>query len=1172
MRDYRIECAMVTNVFDDITPDVVGGVSWRKGIFDHGPRALVAGPGSMNFELLNMARNASGRPSWLSSSQGRYSPGHANVWTDASPSADTDGVFKHGRVVRLRVGADYHYQQLVIAHGAQVYYRLDEVNGTTANDDAGRTLVLNGTYTGTFTSRRADGPFPDATLGVTLDGSTNYIASTATQDNLGAAGRWAMEIWFKTSTTGANQPLINRDNAGTSRPQLRVSTGNKLQLVSNDGSTTTTVTGDTTVTDGEWHLAHATFDGRNLRVYLDGALDATAVAANNFDDGTSAVFEIGVHNAADFFTGSLKDVALYNHCLSASQIQEKYEARTSPYNVGYADMVILNNPVAYYRLGDVATANYALQSEDLSTTWTTTNASVSTNVSAVPGRISATADRILEDTTNGLHHATQTGLSTDLPSTGSVYLRVKARSYPDGENARNVRLYLQQNGSNFGSALFNLATGAVISEADNGNISIVDSSITSLGDGWYACYIEIDQTSAAIDEARILLLNGSTATYAGDDGTSGIEVGEVHVWHPLYSDTYVATTTAVVENDQAVEEIASEDGTYSGGVTYGVSGALSDGDTAVTFDGTDGLVTTPIDETDVPNTAWSLAAWVKTTSATFQNVISRGNSRPVVYVTSSGFGQVQNNDGSTTKSVTGTTDVADGAWHFLVATYDGTTLTLYVDATSEGTPVAANGYDDAVNNVFLVGGANSGSFDFNGEIDEPAFFDYALTATQISTMYAARTSTLIQDAGKVWYPFLGTLDMIEPEPGTTGPQRVRCSAVDWMGQLADSQPALDIFFEDPTQDPPESFAHHTGELFADLKDDVDNTTPFGTFTFGTQDNVIMIAFDDLGGRRARGTEIAQKICETDLSLFYDRGDGRAGQTVEVLSPSSRSSAASSPDATFAESELRAEGGIEVPSARGRSINDVTVRINPQRIDSANVIATVNRPIPVKQGVGRTIWVDHKDPNNTLLIAGAKGVITPASTTDFTGNSQSDGGGTDRTSEVSVTATAEAVRTKLEWSVTGMNNVWVRGPSGGSEGPQLRGEAIVRDGVIEFNDPRADSIAEFGRKDVVIEASYNFFPEYAEAMAESIADTYEDLTNVPTVVRPNTGVHSVFRKALNVDIGSGIVVSEALTGVDAQAVIVYGVEGEIFDNVYRVSWTVEPALDTTAIDNVDFGTS
>jgi hypothetical protein len=45
-------------------------------------------------------------------------------------------------------------------------------------------------------------------------------------------------------------------------------------------------------------------------------------------------------------------------------------------------------------------------------------------------------------------------------------------------------------------------------------------------------------------------------------------------------------------------------------------------------------------------------------------------------------------DGGAVKTVTSSTDVTDGTWHHLVATYDGT-LRLYVDGASQGTPLAA---------------------------------------------------------------------------------------------------------------------------------------------------------------------------------------------------------------------------------------------------------------------------------------------------------------------------------------------------------------------------------------------------------------------------------------------------------------------------------------------------
>ena len=70
-------------------------------------------------------------------------------------------------------------------------------------------------------------------------------------------------------------------------------------------------------------------------------------------------------------------------------------------------------------------------------------------------------------------------------------------------------------------------------------------------------------------------------------------------------------------------------------------------------------------------------------------------------------------------------------WTYVVATFDGGTLTLYVDAVeqdSSTTPIVI----PATSKPFAVGARNGGTWLwFNGSIDEVAIYDRALDRTQL---------------------------------------------------------------------------------------------------------------------------------------------------------------------------------------------------------------------------------------------------------------------------------------------------------------------------------------------------------------------------------------------------------------------------------------------------------
>jgi hypothetical protein len=91
------------------------------------------------------------------------------------------------------------------------------------------------------------------------------------------------------------------------------------------------VRGSTSVADALWHFAVFTYDGTNLRMYLDGAADATAVAASpGPDSGAACLAAIGTGmNKANTtcvgdFNGEICHVAIWSAALSAANILALY--------------------------------------------------------------------------------------------------------------------------------------------------------------------------------------------------------------------------------------------------------------------------------------------------------------------------------------------------------------------------------------------------------------------------------------------------------------------------------------------------------------------------------------------------------------------------------------------------------------------------------------------------------------------------------------------------------------------------------------------------------------------------------------------------------------------------------------------------------------------------------
>ncbi len=78
--------------------------------------------------------------------------------------------------------------------------------------------------------------------------------------------------------------------------------------------------------DGDWHHAAATFDGRTMRVYLDGVEIASLDRPGDISAGGPAQGCIGSSNGGECFQGGIDELRIYSEALSDAQIAELVSA------------------------------------------------------------------------------------------------------------------------------------------------------------------------------------------------------------------------------------------------------------------------------------------------------------------------------------------------------------------------------------------------------------------------------------------------------------------------------------------------------------------------------------------------------------------------------------------------------------------------------------------------------------------------------------------------------------------------------------------------------------------------------------------------------------------------------------------------------------------------------
>lgn len=92
--------------------------------------------------------------------------------------------------------------------------------------------------------------------------------------------------------------------------------------------------------------------------------------------------------------------------------------------------------------------------------------------------------------------------------------------------------------------------------------------------------------------------------------------------------------------------------------------------------------------------------------------------------------------GASNFSIDSTSEFDDGDWHHVCAMRSGSTLSLYFDGVSEGTPTGSSSGDFSTNaGNTILGGTPLSPAQFDGEIDEYIIFNDDLTSDEVAALY-----------------------------------------------------------------------------------------------------------------------------------------------------------------------------------------------------------------------------------------------------------------------------------------------------------------------------------------------------------------------------------------------------------------------------------------------------
>jgi len=179
-------------------------------------------------------------------------------------------------------------------------------------------------------------------IGLSFDGTDDHISADGFSE-IGTVNQpYSFTGWFNVATGETNGDILFSEAVtGWCLPPVSL-VNSKVRGYSWVNPTgTSTVTGTTTISSGEWYFFANTWDPTNgLNIYVNGQLEGTTAQANYLASGGSNTIWIGGVNSAYSgcagyigpFNGTIDEVSVWNKSLSASEVYQLYVSNLQKFN------------------------------------------------------------------------------------------------------------------------------------------------------------------------------------------------------------------------------------------------------------------------------------------------------------------------------------------------------------------------------------------------------------------------------------------------------------------------------------------------------------------------------------------------------------------------------------------------------------------------------------------------------------------------------------------------------------------------------------------------------------------------------------------------------------------------------------------------------------------------
>ncbi len=572
--------------------------------------------------------------------------------------------------------------------------------------------------------------------GLDVPGSAITLAAWINSDQLTNCGASDCRILSKANGTGSQDHYIMVSTINVRRVGVLL----RFRLKAG-GSTETLIASAGTLSNSQWYHAAATYDGSNMRLYLDGVEVGSTAKTGAIDTNPAIPFWIGGNPdgpTSKPWDGKIDEVHLYNRVLTLGEIEDLAGLTPPP---DTTPPVRSNGAPTGSLPGGTTQTTISL----------TTDENATCRYSTTPGTLYASMTDTFS-TTGATAHSTLVGGLVD-GQTFNFYVRCQDTEAVPNTNPDDFPItFSVETGPQRSNGA---PTGTLPSGTTDTTISL-DTSVnancrySTVADTPFASMTDLFTTTGGTAHSTLVsgLSDGTQFDFfvRCEDAANSASVNADDFPISFFVSNPVVDLFGHWTFDDGTG--ADSSGAGNNGVVNGALPAIGQiGAGSLDFDGADDYV--DLGGLDIPGSGITLAGWIN--SDDFRNC---GASDCRIFSKANGTGEQDHYimvstirirsigtllrfrlkaGGSTETLIASTGNLATGQWYHAAATYDGSNMRLYLDGVEVGSTAKTGAIDTNPLVPFWIGGNPDGptSKPWDGRIDDVYLYNRALSQAEI---------------------------------------------------------------------------------------------------------------------------------------------------------------------------------------------------------------------------------------------------------------------------------------------------------------------------------------------------------------------------------------------------------------------------------------------------------